>query len=61
MYERLGLQWASSLLAFSALACCAVLFIFFFYGARIRRHSEYAYSGHDDESLGEKSMDNDWA
>ena len=43
MYELLGLQWASSLLAFIALACCAIPFIFYFYGAKIRQHSKYAY------------------
>ncbi|KAF8457070.1 major facilitator superfamily domain-containing protein [Kalaharituber pfeilii] len=28
MYKRLGYQWASSLLAFNELACCAILFLF---------------------------------
>ena len=60
MYERLGFQWASSLLAFIALACCAIPFIFYFYGARIRQHSKYAYSGDDEENFGkEKRADND--
>lgn len=43
MYHRLGDQWASSLLAFIALACCAIPFLFYFMGARIRRSSKYAY------------------
>lgn len=48
MYHRLGYQWASSLLAFLALACCAIPYLFYFYGARIRASSRYAYSGDDD-------------
>ena len=48
MYDRLGDQWASSLLAFVSLACCAIPFLFWKYGAIIRSHSKYAYGG--DES-----------
>lgn len=44
MYNRLGYQWASSLLGFLALACCAIPYVFYFYGERIRRHSHFAYS-----------------
>lgn len=44
MYHRLGYQWASSLLAFIALACCAIPYGFYFFGARIRAKSKYAYS-----------------
>ena len=51
MYDRLGYQWASSLLAFISLACCTIPYVFFFYGARIRRRSRYAYSGDDEEKL----------
>lgn len=50
MYARLGYQWASSLLGFIALACCAIPFGFYFYGARIRQSSKYAYSGDDEEN-----------
>ncbi|RDW67807.1 MFS general substrate transporter-38 [Coleophoma cylindrospora] len=50
MYDRLGYQWASSLLAFLALACCAIPYVFYFFGARIRRRSKYAYSGDDEET-----------
>jgi multidrug resistance protein len=53
MYERLGDQWASTLLAFIGLACCAIPFVFFVYGARIRARSHYAYS-EDEENKGEK-------
>lgn len=42
MYHRLGYQWASTLLAFLALACCAIPFVFFYFGVRIRRHSKFA-------------------
>lgn len=50
MYHRLGDQWASSLLAFLALACCAIPYLFYFFGARIRASSKYAYSGDDEEN-----------
>lgn len=45
MYHRLGYEWASSLLAFISLACCAIPYGFFFFGAKIRARSKYAYSG----------------
>jgi multidrug resistance protein len=51
MYDRLGYQWASSLLAFISLACCAIPFVFYFFGARIRARSKFAYSGDDEETL----------
>ena len=51
MYDRLGYQWASSLLAFISLACCAIPYVFYFYGARIRKRSRFAYSGDDEETL----------
>lgn len=49
MYHRLGYQWASSLIAFLALACCAIPYVFWFYGARIRAYSKYAYHEHDED------------
>ncbi|PYH46261.1 MFS transporter [Aspergillus saccharolyticus JOP 1030-1] len=52
MYARLGYQWAGSLLAFIALACCAIPYVFYFKGASIRRFSKFAFS--DDEEQGEK-------
>ncbi|KAJ5382965.1 hypothetical protein N7517_000876 [Penicillium concentricum] len=36
MYHRLGLQWASWLLAFIGLAMILIPYVFFFYGARLR-------------------------
>ncbi|CAG8980160.1 hypothetical protein HYALB_00007399 [Hymenoscyphus albidus] len=51
MYAKVGYQWASSILAFISLACCAIPFLFYFYGERIRRHSKFAYSGDDEETL----------
>lgn len=58
MYNRLGYQWASSLLGFIGLACCAIPFVFYFKGAAIRQHSHYAYSP-DEENQGslEKQQD----
>lgn len=44
MYHKLGYEWASSLMAFIALACCAIPYLFYIFGARIRKHSKYAYS-----------------
>jgi len=52
MYHTLGYQWAGSLLAFIALACCAIPYVFYFFGARIRELSHYAYK--EDEETGEK-------
>jgi len=39
MYSRLGIHWASSIPAFLSLACAPLPFIFYFYGARVRKHS----------------------
>ncbi|EXJ72707.1 uncharacterized protein A1O5_03854 [Cladophialophora psammophila CBS 110553] len=50
MYHTLGYQWASSLLAFLALACCAIPYVFYFYGARIRKLSRYAFHDEDEVS-----------
>ncbi|EGR50883.1 uncharacterized protein TRIREDRAFT_75937 [Trichoderma reesei QM6a] len=49
MYARLGYQWASSLLAFISLACCAIPYCFWIWGAKIRARSKYAYGGDDEE------------
>lgn len=54
MYDRLGDQWASSLLAFLALACCAIPYVFYFKGAAIRRYSRYAFAD-DEEALATKA------
>jgi multidrug resistance protein len=50
MYRRLGYQWAGSVLAFISLACCGIPFVFYFFGAKIRAHSRFAYSGDDAET-----------
>lgn len=44
MYHRLGYQWAATLMAFISLACCIIPFAFYFYGAKVRAFSKYAYS-----------------
>ncbi|PRT54565.1 hypothetical protein B9G98_02185 [Wickerhamiella sorbophila] len=44
MYHTLGYEWASSLLAFIALACCLIPFCFYFLGAKIRARSKYAFN-----------------
>ncbi|KAH7021157.1 multidrug resistant protein [Microdochium trichocladiopsis] len=55
MYDRLGYQWASTLIAGIALLCCAIPFLFWRYGERIRRRSKYAYAGDDEDVAAEKS------
>jgi hypothetical protein len=52
MYETLGLQWASSLLAFLGLACCAIPYVFYFYGRRIRGYSRFAFIDEEEEEDG---------
>ncbi|KIX04422.1 uncharacterized protein Z518_05290 [Rhinocladiella mackenziei CBS 650.93] len=47
MYDNLGYQWASSLLAFIALACCLIPILLYYQGPAIRKHSKFAYSGED--------------
>ncbi|RYO75567.1 hypothetical protein DL766_003589 [Monosporascus sp. MC13-8B] len=47
MYDHLGYEWASTLLAFIALACCGIPFLFWKYGEQIRRRSKYAYAGEE--------------
>lgn len=41
MYQRLGVQWACSLLGFISLAMCAIPFVFVRYGERIRGRSKF--------------------
>lgn len=53
MYDTMGLQWASSFLAFLALACCLIPYIFYFKGAAIRRYSKFAYTD-DGEEVGKQ-------
>ncbi|KAJ5908613.1 hypothetical protein N7495_001295 [Penicillium taxi] len=51
MYNRLGYQWASSLLAFIALACCAIPYVFYFWGAKIRSFSRFAFSDDEEQAI----------
>lgn len=41
MYEKLGLGWGNSLLAFISLAMCAVPFFFWKYGEKVRTHPRF--------------------
>ncbi|KAJ9622536.1 Synaptic vesicle transporter SVOP [Knufia peltigerae] len=50
MYHTLNDRWASTLLAFIALACCLIPYVFYFKGASIRKHSKFAFSD-DDEGV----------
>ncbi|KKZ67332.1 hypothetical protein EMCG_06981 [[Emmonsia] crescens] len=54
MYTKLGYQWASSLIAFLALACCAIPFGFYYKGEAIRRHSKYAFVDDAEQAMPEK-------
>lgn len=51
----MGDQWASSFLAFLALACCAIPYVFYFKGASIRRYSKYAFADPDEENRAVKA------
>lgn len=42
MYENLGIHWASSVPAFLAVACVPLPFLFYRYGAEIRKRCPYA-------------------
>jgi hypothetical protein len=42
-------EWASSFLAFLALLCCAIPYGFYFYGARIRKFSKFAFHDEDED------------
>ncbi|SCV99604.1 LAFE_0A06854g1_1 [Lachancea fermentati] len=44
MYRRLNYEWATTLMAFISLACCVIPYMFYFWGAKIRERSKYAYS-----------------
>ena len=54
MYDRLNYRWASTLLAFIALACCAIPYVFYWKGESIRRYSKYAFADDEEQGNGEK-------
>lgn len=54
MYSAMGDQWASSFLAFLALACCLIPYVFYFKGAAIRKYSKFAFA--DDDIVDEKHI-----
>lgn len=43
MYEKLGTQWATSLLAFTCLGLSPFPVLFYLYGKKIRSWSRYAF------------------
>lgn len=55
MYDRLNYQWASTLLAFLGLACCAIPYVFYYKGEAIRRHSKYAYTPDEENTPGKEA------
>lgn len=46
MYEKLHIDWATTLLAFIALAMVPIPFMFYKFGSRIRAHSKYSYTAY---------------
>jgi len=42
MFDGLGTQWALTLIAFVSLALAPIPFVFYYYGAHIRRNSTFA-------------------
>ena len=42
MFEKLGVDWAGSLLGFLAVAFLPIPFLFYIYGERLRKMSKYA-------------------
>lgn len=58
MYANLGIHWASSIPAFLALACVPFPFLFYRYGASIRRNCKYAHEAQEfmDEILAKRDQ-----
>jgi hypothetical protein len=44
MYHNVGFQWAGTIIAFMAVAVAPIPWIFYYYGASIRKHSKYSTS-----------------
>ncbi|KAL7666963.1 Major facilitator superfamily (MFS) profile domain-containing protein [[Candida] zeylanoides] len=57
MYERLHIDWASSLFAFIALAMVPVPFVFGRYGPRLRASSKYGYAAYFRKLAEEKAAE----
>ncbi|KAI1623469.1 MFS transporter, partial [Exophiala viscosa] len=51
MYARMNSRWASTLLAFIALLCCLIPYVFYFKGATIRKHSKFAFADDETDTL----------
>jgi hypothetical protein len=47
MYHNLGINWASTLVAFLALICTPMPFLFYRYGASVRQRCRYAKQAHE--------------
>jgi hypothetical protein len=52
MFDTLGYQGAGGLLMGLAILCCGIPFGFYFWGARIRRMSRFAYVDEDEDGEG---------
>lgn len=55
MYEKLHIDWATTLLAFIALAMVPIPFMFYKFGAKIRAHSKYSYTAYFKKLAAEKA------
>lgn len=44
-------------MAFIALGCCLIPFIFYFWGAKIRKNSKYAFAGDEENEAGAEEKD----
>lgn len=55
MYNGLGIQWATTLVAFLTLVCVPIPFVFYFKGSYIRSFSKHAPTG---RNLNAKSSSN---
>lgn len=60
MFHKLGVDWAGSLLGFLAVAFMPIPFLFYIFGARLRKMSSYAPTDLDAPQKGdEEAQDKD--
>lgn len=61
MFDKLGVDWAGSLLGFLGVAFLPIPFLFYIYGERLRRMSKYAPTnlGNNKENEDEESRGQD--
>lgn len=57
MFERLGVNWAGSLIGFLAVAFLPIPFLFYLYGKRLRQMSKFAHNFDQKPAAAEKEHD----